>query len=70
MKSTNRNHTDTRSAPRDDDHDASYGHVDQHFAELIEVVWSCERQWALENRIEAAIRVERQHPSRGEIRCD
>jgi hypothetical protein len=32
------------------------GQLDQEFAELIEVVWSCERRWTLENRIDAAIR--------------
>lgn len=39
-----------------DDPCSNIGHLDQQFGELIEVVWSCERQWTLESRIEAAIR--------------
>ena len=46
----------TASRVQLDDPVTSLGHVDQQFSELIEVVWSCERQWTLENRIEAAIR--------------
>jgi hypothetical protein len=30
--------------------------LDRQFAELIEQVWSCERQWALDDRIDAAIK--------------
>ncbi len=36
------------------------GRLDQQFAELIEVVWACERRWTLENRIEASIRCGRE----------
>ncbi len=30
--------------------------VDRQYAELIELIWSCERQWAIDDRIDAAIR--------------
>ena len=32
------------------------GGLDQHYAELIELIWSCERQWAIDERIDAAIK--------------
>jgi hypothetical protein len=31
------------------------GGLDAQFSELVEVVWACEREWALEDRIDAAI---------------
>jgi hypothetical protein len=31
------------------------GGLDAQFSELVEVVWACEREWALEHRIDAAI---------------
>ncbi len=48
--------TRTRQASRWADRLPMAGQPDQLFAELIEVVWSCERRWTLENRIDAAIR--------------
>lgn len=30
--------------------------LDREYAELIEQVWSCERQWAIDDRINAAIK--------------
>ena len=30
--------------------------LDRQFAELIEMVWACERQWAIDDRINAAIK--------------
>jgi hypothetical protein len=30
--------------------------LDAQFAELIETVWACERQWRLDDHIDAAIR--------------
>lgn len=30
--------------------------LDRVYAELIEQVWSCERQWAIDDRIDAAIK--------------
>jgi hypothetical protein len=41
---------------------AEAGRLDQQFAELVEVVWACERRWTLENRIEAAISCGREAP--------
>ena len=29
--------------------------LDRQYAELIELVWSCERQWTIDDRIRAAI---------------
>ena len=33
--------------------------LDAQFAELIETVWACERRWALEDRIDGAVRCRR-----------
>ncbi len=30
--------------------------LDHQYAELIELIWSCERQWAIDDRIGAAIK--------------
>ncbi len=30
--------------------------LDRQYAELIEVVWSCERQWSIDDRVDAAIK--------------
>lgn len=34
--------------------------LDRQYAELIEVVWACERQWAIDDRIDSAIKYGRQ----------
>ena len=44
------------------------GQLDQQLCEFIEVVWSCERRWALEDRIDAASRNGRQARPQGEMR--
>ncbi len=74
MNSTNNGHaiqvnsTDATQAgvptrARLDDRVTGAGKLDLQFTELIEVIWSCERRWTLENRIEAAIRLEGRHGS-------
>lgn len=30
--------------------------LDHQYAELVELIWSCERQWAIDDRIDAAIK--------------
>jgi hypothetical protein len=30
--------------------------LDQQFAELVETIWACERQWTLDDHIDAAIK--------------
>lgn len=30
--------------------------LDAQFAELVEMVWACERDWSLDDRVDAAIR--------------
>jgi len=30
--------------------------LDEQYAELIQLVWSCEREWAIDDRIDAAIK--------------
>ena len=30
--------------------------LDHQYAELMELIWSCERQWAIDDRIDAAIK--------------
>ncbi|HVS07155.1 MAG TPA: hypothetical protein VHK65_13465 [Candidatus Dormibacteraeota bacterium] len=34
--------------------------LDQHFSDLIETVWACERQWTVDDRVDAAIKYGRQ----------
>jgi len=63
MNSTNAIQLDVLTGLRLDDRVRGAGHLDLQFAELIEVVWACERRWKLENRIEAAIQLEGQHSS-------
>ena len=58
MNSTNAIQVDGPTGMRLNDRVRGAGHLDLQFAELIEVVWACERRWTLENRIEAAIRLE------------
>ena len=58
MKVVNTTGTEPRSRRRADDRVAGAGHHDQQLTELIETVWSCERHWRLEDRIEAAIRLD------------
>lgn len=58
MKLAHTRRTESRSGRRTDPRVAGAGHHDQQLAELIEFVWSCERQWRLEDRIEAAIRLD------------
>jgi hypothetical protein len=59
VKSANTARGDSRSVRRSDEWVAAAGHLDEQLASLIETIWSCERQWTLESRIEAAIRLDR-----------
>ncbi len=60
MKPTRTTGTETWSGARSDDRLTCSAHLDTQFGELIETVWSCEQQWRLDDRIDAAIRYGRQ----------
>jgi hypothetical protein len=68
MESRRTTRTEAQSGERSAFRCTSAGHLDQQLGELIEVIWSCERRWTLENRIDAAIRYGRQLRPQGEMR--
>ena len=68
MKASRTTRTETRSGAPMASCDKRAAQLDQQFCEFIEVVWSCERRWALEDRIDAASRYGRQVRPQGEMR--
>jgi hypothetical protein len=69
MESRRTTRTEAQSGERSAARYTSAGRLDQQLCELVEVVWSCERRWTLENRIDAAIRYGRQSRPQGETPC-
>ena len=48
--------TEARPGARTDDRLTSLGRFDAQFAELLETIWTCERQWTIDDHIDAAIK--------------
>ena len=48
-----------RSGAQTNDHFPGLASLDAQFSELIEVIWASERQWTIDDRIDAAIRYAR-----------
>ncbi len=55
MKPVRTTGAEVRSGARMDDCLPGVG-LDEQFAELLETIWACERQWTIDDRIDAAIK--------------
>jgi hypothetical protein len=51
---------EVRSGARMDDCLLTIERRDAQFAELIETIWACERQWTIDDHVDAAIKYGRQ----------
>jgi hypothetical protein len=60
MKPVRTTGTEARSEARTDDRLLDPGRLDAQFGELIETIWACERQWTIDDHIDAAIKYGRQ----------
>ena len=56
MKPISTTGPETRSGALADDRFTDAVDLDEQFAELIETVWACERQWTVDDRFDAAIK--------------
>jgi len=56
MKPVRTTGTEIQSGARKDDRLPGSGRLDEQFAELLEAVWACERQWMIDDHIDAAIK--------------
>jgi hypothetical protein len=48
--------TAVKSGARTDDRLLDLGRLDEQFGELLETIWGCERQWTIDDHIDAAIK--------------
>lgn len=56
MKPVRTTGTEARPGARTDDRLLGLRALDEQFAELLETIWACERQWAIDDQIDAAIK--------------
>jgi len=52
--------TEVRSGARKEDRFQGCIGLDAQFADLVETIWACERQWTIDDCIDAAIKYGRQ----------
>jgi len=55
MKPVRTTGAEVQSGARMDDRLPGVG-LDEQFAELLETIWACERQWTIDDHIDAAIK--------------
>jgi len=60
MKSVSSTGTEDRSGAQKEDRFQGCNGLDPQFADLVETIWACERQWTIDDRIDAAIKYGRQ----------
>jgi hypothetical protein len=60
MKPVRTTGTEVRSGARKEDRFQGCIGLDAQFADLLETIWACERQWTIDDHIDAAIKYGRQ----------
>jgi len=56
MKPVRTTGAEVRAGAQMDDRLPGSGRLDEQFAELLETIWACERQWTIDDHIDAAIK--------------